>query len=376
MGMRKHAISFARNLGLGSVLEYYKKNYASPIFTNQTIKSIHSKKTLLISVEPCFNQNILSAAYLTPLSFGVGWARRFGPVKFVSIKKLNEEVRKHNDPAIFTAQNQFRHLSSVQAKELSNYKLFTWVHVHPRMMKKFINENPLIPLEECELYTASYSNLMLAEPKFVWNAVGNDAIRWFSGWVDDGLNWRKIFPGANTDFYYPEASAQYENIEMAYVGGYWLEKSLGFDMYLKPWDKIINVFGFNEWPYTHYKGGISEDEERKLYTSAGLIPLVHGPMGWNISEITERYIKAPACRAFCIADQNSAVREIFDEHEMLQANSSEEFHHLVNEYLNGRIDTDKWRDAGYAAVMSKHLVEHRAQQIYDSLALLSGSLNV
>lgn len=367
MSIRRGLGKYARMLGLGSVAELYKNKFSTPIFTNQVIKSRFSSKTLLIAVEPYFNQNILNASLLTPLSFAIGWSRMYGPAKFISIKELRKEIDLHDSPAIFTMQNLFRHLSIAECKKLRGQSIFTWVHVHPNVMEKFSIQNPLIPKSENDLYLDSYQKLIDVEPKFVWNAVGARASHWFEGWVQEGHRWHTIFPGANTDLYFPDRSGDYADIPMAYVGGYWAEKSLGFDMYLKPWDELIRVYGYNSWPYKNYMGGIDENSERKLYTNSGLIPLIHGPMGWNICEITERYVKAPACRAFCIADHNSAVRELFKENELLQAGSPEEFHHLVNQYLSGKVDVEAWREAGYQAVIKRHLVEHRAKQIYDAL---------
>jgi spore maturation protein CgeB len=94
-------------------------------------------------------------------------------------------------------------------------------------------------------------------------------------------------------------------------------------------------------------------------------------MSWGIgrlmAEITERYLKAPACNAFCIADENPALREIFTEDEMIQATSPEHFHSLVNDYLNGKINTDLWREKARKAVFDKHLYKHRALQIKQAL---------
>ena len=324
-------------------------------------------KTLLICVESNFNQNIKNANYLTPLSFAQGWTEVAGGAKFIFIKDLLREIEKYDNPAVFISQQHFRYFTFQEARKLRGKNLFVWVHVHPRAFRRFEQENPLVPTAESDMYLDAYAKLICAEPKFVWNAVGSAAMDFYKGWKEDGLNWETIYPGANTHLYFPDFSNKYKNIKIGYVGGYWEEKAQAFDAYLRPWEDDFVPYGYSSWPYKKYGGELTESQERQLYSSAGLIPLVHGPAGWRMAEITERYLKAPACRAFCIADENPAVRELFSENEMLQASSSEHFRHLVNDFISGKIDVNFWKEAGYQATVKKHLVKHRAMQILRAL---------
>lgn len=324
-------------------------------------------RTLLICVESSFDQNVKNAGYLTPLGFAQGWSEVAGGAKFIFVKDLLREIDLYDDPAIFISQHSLRHFSFQEARKLRGKNLFVWVHVHPRAFGKFEKDNPHIPMGESDLYLDGYAKLICAEPKFVWNCIGKAGMDLFGGWQEDGFHWETIYPGANTNLYFPDFSAAYKDNKISYVGGYWEEKAQAFNAYLRPWEDVFVPYGYGFWPYKRYAGGLSEMQERQLYSSAGLIPLVTSPAGWRMAEITERYLKAPACRAFCIADENPAVRELFSEDEMLQAQSSEHFQHLVNEFVAGRIDVERWKEAGYQAVVQKHLVKHRATQILRAL---------
>jgi hypothetical protein len=154
---------------------------------------------------------------------------------------------------------------------------------------------------------------------------------------------------------------------MAYVGGYWAEKAQGFDLYLRPWEDVLVPFGFDNWPYKNYGGALDMISERQLYSTVGLIPLITGPLGWKIAEITERYVKAPACKAFCISDHNAALREIFASNEMIQAENPEHFHQLVRDALADKIDRLAWVTKAHQAVLERHTYAHRALQIRDAL---------
>jgi hypothetical protein len=318
-------------------------------------------------VESGYDQAVKNAAYFMPLNFAQGWNEAAGGAKIIFAKDLLREIEQYPGAAVLISQHNFRHFSDREARSLRGKDLFVWVHVHPRSFSRFERENPLIPKEESDTYLVAYPKVVLAEPKFVWNAIGKAGMEWYEGWREDGFHWESIFPGANTTLYYPEPTDRFKDVKIAYVGGYWEEKAQAFTSYLRPWEDVLTPYGYSRWPYKNYAGGLTEEEERQLYSSAGLIPLVTTPAGWRIAEITERYLKAPACRAFCIADENPALREVFREDEMLQAQSPEHFHQLVNDWLQGKIDVERWRNAAYKAVQDRHLVKHRAFQILRAL---------
>ena len=348
---------------------FWVEHFQRPNITQAWIPPVSSalKKTLLICVESSFDQNVRNAGYLTPLGFAQGWSEVAGGAKFVFAKDLLREIDLHDNSAIFISQHSLRHFTFQEARALRGKDMFVWVHVHPRAFGKFEEANPLIPKEESDLYLDAYAKLMCAEPKFVWNCIGSAGMDLYQGWKDDGFHWETIFPGANNKLYYPDFSDVYKEIKISYVGGYWAEKAQAFDAYLRPWENDFVPFGYGPWPYKKYAGGLSEVQERQLYSSAGLIPLVTSPAGWQMAEITERYLKAPACRAFCITDENPAVRELFSENEMLQAQSSEHFQYMVNEFMSGKMDVEHWKEVGYQATVKKHLVKHRAMQILRAL---------
>jgi len=344
-----------------------------PIYRGKIVRpdfpaiSPNLKKTLLISCHSYFNQNLPIAGTLMRESFARGWNEVGGPAKLVAANRLMQELDNHENPAVFLSPADFLFLNSRDLRRLRDVDTFVWVGIHPSKFPEW-DRSGLIDQDELEMELAAYPKIMLAEPNFVWNAIGNDGLHMYQGWKDDGFKWCTIHPAVDLRRYYPEPNAQrFGKTKMAYVGGYWAEKAQAFDLYLRPWENIFVPYGYATWPYKNYGGRLDEASERQLYSSAGLIPLVTSPMSWFLAELTERYFKVPACKAFCIADHTTAVREVFDENEMLQAENPEHFHHLVQEYLAGNIDTDYWRNQGYQAVLKKHTYRHRAQQIWDAL---------
>jgi hypothetical protein len=368
--MLKKAYKTYLDLGEAIVNNYYrtKVKISNSVYQLDTI-SKNNIKTLLIVCGPGFVQGFPIANSLMREGFAGGWAEKYGYAKLVSVFDLEREIEHHDNPAIFLSCYDFTYLNYSVLKKLRNYNTFVWVSVHPRMFNKFEN---LVLLEkgqtDFEIWRNAYAKILYSEPKFVWNSTCNETFEWYQGWVDDGLKWQTIHPAIDERIYYPDHSEEkYKNIKMAYVGGYWTDKAQAFDSYFRQHEAQLHTFGYSKWPYKNYGGKLTINEERQLYTACGLVPLVTSPSGWAIGEITERYFKAPACNAFCICDENPAIKEIFGNDEFLIASDSQEFHYLVNEYLNNRIDTILWRSKGYDAVINNHLYRNRAEQISNAL---------
>lgn len=324
-------------------------------------------RTLLIAVSNGFNQKNLRASTLLTLGYARGWTETCGPAKLIWEKDIIKEINSHENSVIYTNIHNYINWEKNEIKHLKRCDIFSVVNVHPKKYEQFKKNNPLISDNDpffYKGYNEACKKLMAAEPKFVCSFAGSAAIDWYKGWKEDGLNFEFLKLAADPFFYYPDsAPKKYGQIKMAYVGGYWPEKAQAFEKYLRPFEDILHTYGYGNWPYKHYGGKLDIKEERQLYSNAGLIPLVTSPAGWDMAEVTERYFKAPACKAFCIADQNPGLKDVFTEDEIIQAKSPEHFAELVNDYLKGKIDTKYWRNKTYEAVMKKHLYKHRAMQI-------------
>jgi len=311
---------------------------------------------------------------LWPIGLARGWADVCGPAKLVPDCDIIREIDKWDNPAVFMSIYNLLSLDDNQCRKLREVDLFVYIQMHPSRLKDF-QKHSLLLQSDINAVTDSYNRILLAQPKFFWNSAGTRSLHWTQEWINEGLKWEPLYFAADPYRYYPEPNREnFGHIKMAYVGGYWPEKALGFDQYLRPWEEILNLYGVDAWPYKHYQGRIDEVTERNIYSTAGLIPLVTSPAGWDMGELTERYFKTPACKAFCISDHNPSVREAFNKDELLMAESPEHFHELVREMLKGKIDTGHWREKTFNAVMAKHLYKHRALQILKALEKSDGFL--
>lgn len=326
-------------------------------------------KPLIFVVGRAFDQDRPDAPARITNGFARGWARAVGPSHLVPVNNLIRELENFDRPAIYLTIYHLSELSYSDCRKLRNFDVSISVTPHPRKIGEL--EKGWLGLssgEDSNIWLENYGKVFLVEPKFVWNTVAKVGMEWYQGWVDDGLRWETIHLAADDELYFPEKNKEkFGQIQMAYVGGYWPEKAQAFDKYLRPFEDILWVYGYNKWPYKNYGGRINDAEERQLYSTAKIIPLVGCPNNWMTAEITERYFKAPACRGFCIADENPGLREIFTEEEMIQAKSADHFKQLVGEVLDGKIDTELWVKKAYEATRSRHLYSHRALQMLEAL---------
>lgn len=328
-------------------------------------RGLEGGRPFLYVVDSSFNQSVPNASVKIGTGFVRGWAKAVGPAKFVDVRDLISELKNFDKPVVCMSIYHLSNLSYEDCRKLNNVDVCIWVSIHPKKVYEY--EKRVLGADsgvDTNVWLENYGKVMAIRPKFVWNSASNDGMEWYRGWVDDGLRWETIQLAADDDVYFPDRNEKkFGNIKMAYIGGYWPEKAQAFDKYLRPFEDILWVFGYVRWPYKNYGGQVGEEEERQIYSTAKIIPLVTSPAGWLTTEITERYFKAPACEAFCISDENPALREIFTKEEMLQAESAEHFKELVSDALNGRIDMALWAKRAHDATLKRHLYSHRAMQI-------------
>lgn len=326
-------------------------------------------RPLLYVVGSSFDQDKPHSTTMISNGFARGWAKAVGPARLVEARQLMRSVGNFEKPVVFLSIYHLSDLSYDDCRRLRNFDVFIWISIHPRKVKEFEAKVLEASLDEdTNVWLQNYGKVLLVQPKFVCNSAARSGMEWYQGWIDDGLRFEALQLAADDSLYFPERSEnKFGAVQMAYVGGYWPEKAQAFEQYLRPFEDIIWTYGYSKWPYRHYGGLLNETEERQLYSTAKILPLVGCPSNWVLTDITERYFKAPACRGFCIADEHPGLRELFSEDEMLQAASAAHFKELAEAALAGKIDTEAWARKGYEAVLRKHLYSHRALQIVKAL---------
>src|SRR5262249_51499482 len=153
----------------------------------------------------------------------------------------------------------------------------------------------------------------------------------------------------------------FHDARIVFVGGYWPYKAKSFDLYLKPYEKLLTVYGYWSWPYAGYGGRLAEEDEPLLYHDAALSPAINEPhvpvMGIDVNE---RVFKILGCGGLCITDVTPAYSCLFNPEELLVPRSIDEYHEMVQMALKDLESLFKYREAGYKAIRERHTYRHRA----------------
>lgn len=194
------------------------------------------------------------------------------------------------------------------------------------------------------------------------------------GWEEVGCRILDMQPAADTFTYYPVESVRELQCDIGFVGGYWGYKGQNFNKYLLPLlypvgRYNVKIFGNQAWPVVQYMGMANDRVCNALFSSALVCPNVSEPHANTLGfEVNERVFKLAACKAFCISDYiESLDKDVFKNGEMVLADSPEQFHDLVHNFINNPHLRDEHIDACYETVMKEHTYFDRIHNLLTHL---------
>lgn len=123
-------------------------------------------------------------------------------------------------------------------------------------------------------------------------------------------------------------------------------------------------------------GELNVKEAVILYNFARIYPNYH--IHWQIeefNEINERTYIIPACGGFELVDNPAAMRELFADDEMAVANSPDEYHEMVDYFLNNPDKRINYIEKGMRRVWSQYTLFHVLSRLADFLNI-PGELNI
>ncbi|GAB4476893.1 MAG: hypothetical protein Kow0088_15150 [Anaerolineales bacterium] len=182
------------------------------------------------------------------------------------------------------------------------------------------------------------------------------------------LAWDKRTYPKNPTYY-----TEFDNVDIAFVGGYWIYKGQQLDRYLKPYARNLTVYGYTKWPYGNYGGILPVEREGSLYSQAKICPVINEPhvelMGIDQNE---RVFKVLGSGGFAITDPVPGYREWFSEYELLVPKDENQFHELVHLAWRDRDFNYQYRKNGQRAVIERHSYMHRAVETLHRLGIHFG----
>ena len=351
------------------------KKYAKRLLKPSSIKPVlgdqpyggpeSSPITFVMVCRQGFDINKPNANSAIRLGFCRGFAQIGVRYQLVSVWELASVLPRLEKPIIFLSSYDYLDINKKTRRLLRKYPHFVWgtpdLNIMKRAYEKFNFSYHGIP-------DTLYKGVAESEPTFIMTPVPESALQFYSTWLKYCPRVESVPLACDTTRYFKEPkNRKYETVKMAFVGGYWEKKAFQFDKYLKPYEDILQVYGYSKWPYRGYHGFLPENEERILYQNACVSSAIGEPHAEIMGDIVERVFKIMGSGGFAVTDVVPFYRDLFEPDELLVPTSVEAYHDMVRQALGNEDFNLKYRQKGYEAVMARHTYAHRARSILSML---------
>lgn len=287
--------------------------------------------------------------------------------QLVSVYEVAQVLPQLNYPIVLLSVFDYEDLSAEARKVLRRYPHFIWLTPgFPGLDKVYAAHS--LPDPRVDPWVAR--RVLESGAAFGFGPVPPSCVRFFDDWRIDGLPVKSLPQACDSTRYYPEpGNRHYAEVEMAFVGGYWAYKNIQFEKYLKPYESRLTIYGYNQWPYSGYRGPLPEGDERVLYQNARVCPALSEPHAEVMGDIVERAFKIMGSGGLTIPDAVPFYRELFGPDELLVPSTVDEYHEMVHQALRDASFNQRYRERGYRAIQERHTYAHRARQILDLLGI-------
>lgn len=317
-----------------------------------------------------FNQTVPGAATCIRLGFVRGFQELGIKAVLVDVSDLERQLDRWPKPIVFLTVYDYPFLSRPVVRCLTRVNHFVWAYPWSDLFDRLAPKYTEV-LGNSSLSPETIDKVLAGEPSFVWAPVGQRGVALYQEWDKHGLRFIQMHLACDPVQYYPETStAEFQGIEMAFVGTYQAIKASAFEEFLRPYENRLTIYGANRWPFTGYQGSLPMDKERLLYHNARLCPTVNGEICYDFwDEVNERAFKVMGCKGLTITDILPAYRELFTADELMVPSTVDEYHDMVRQALVDDGLCEKYRLRAYEAIQSRHTYRHRALQILTELGV-------
>jgi len=341
--------------------------YGGPIITEPTGRLGGATRTLAVVCGPHFRQHVPNAGVTYRLGLARGFEGKGVAYELVSVFDL-ARLRDLAQPIVFIAESDYEFLPPGGLEELRRHRHFVWVSPWCDGFERYAADHGF---EGLTVSPALRERVLASEPAFVFAPATGDGLAFYEGWRRRGYRFVPLPLACDTTLYDRSAAPpRFRDVRIAFVGGYWPYKARSFDVYLKPHEAALTVFGYARWPYAGFRGPLAESDEPLLYRDAALCPAISEPHSAVMGiDIPERVFKVLGSGGLCLTDVVPANRDLFDERELMVPATVEEYHETVRAILRDGAAFARYRDAGYRAVRARHTYAHRAAAVLEALGL-------
>lgn len=322
--------------------------------------------TFVVVCGPLFDQATPHAGTTARM----GWCRGFEqigvPYVLLSVFELADTLPDLPSPICWISNSDYPYIDRRNLRALQTHPHVVWVDTWFDGQAAFARTNGIPDRPDPE---------RLAQPVLRGNPLlftisPESSFGYYHRWVDAGGRLVSLPLACDTGLYRPDAPhhAAFENVQIAFVGGYWPYKARQLDPYLRPLQDRLRVYGYSPWPYASYGGRLADELEPALYRQARVAPTINEPYVSVMGvELNERVFKVLGSGGLTITDATPAYRAWFGADELMVPSSVDEFHAMIELALRDETVNERFRKRGYEAVIARHTYAHRAREV---LALL------
>lgn len=326
--------------------------------------------TAVLVVGPNFDQNVPNAEVTCKLGYVNAFQKMDIPWVIVDQQDLPQTLPGLKMPFCLVNGHDYRYMQRSTLMALRNTPHCVWVDPWFKGSQDFFPQHQL----DAKNWTwpdELRHRILETCPKFVHTATVPSGLCFFSEWQQRGMKLVSLPLACDETLYNLDAPycAEYENIKIAFVGGYWPSKGEQIDRYLKPFEDKLTIFGYSPWPYPGYCGQLPRDKEPSLYRQALLSPVINEPSVAILhGQINERVFKVLGSGGVALVDAVPAYRELFSEEEMFIPRDEHEFADYARMLLNNESMREQVKEARNA-VLQRHTYRHRVIQVLENLAM-------
>lgn len=358
---------------LRSLLSQVRSRFRHAVVTEPTgrLDVSAGPATFIMAVGASFDQRRPDAMMTCRMGYCHAFEDLGIPYIIADVRDLETLVETVPNPVSMYFGGDVHLLSNRAIERLRKFPSVVWLYPWFRHSDQFFAGHGLDPAP-WTLPKSVQEKILKLEPRFGFTATVPSGLGFFEEWARRSVPVKSLPLACDTRLYTqdPPVIPEFAGVKMAFVGGYWPSKGKQIDQYLRKFEDALVIYGYNEWPYSGYRGQLDARLEASLYRQALLSPAVNEPTVRLLKgQINERVFKVFGSYGCTVVDDVPAYRELYGEDELLVSEGPEHFAELVRKLLLDEKLNLQYRKKGFDATMGRHTYGHRVETILRELGL-------
>ena len=348
---------------LKSIVRRLRQEFRKPTISERPLAQT-SDRVFLQIVGATYHQNRPDAMMVAREGYCNAFLELGYDVRVIDFSEIEETLAQVDNPIamIFSSDLTLRTLPYI--KKLQNVPTAVWVPIDFDDKKAFLKSHGL-EAYHWKIPTIVQKQVDMIQPKFVFSATLSSGEEFFQGWENKGYQFVSLPLALDTTKYKYALTQTWADLtkDMSFVGGYWASKGQQLDLFLKPYEERLQVYGYSRWPYRNYNGQISVEQEIDVYQTSKICPVINEPTVKLLhGQINERVFKILGSGGFPITDTVPQYSQLFDNRIPI-AETIDDFHDQVQYFLKevNFSERNTIIENGYKWVLQQHTYRQRAE---------------